>query len=479
MKKLLGIPVLVVVLILSLSLSGLLITNLSSVTRANAQQLDQKPLVLTNANRTNPISSDVDSRLQNRLLEQRTLMQNLFNSTGDRKAEQSNPPLSIQTDEQEPSAGITVKSSSKGLAIQQQTQCNNFPHNFECTIDANPGEPINLQISCFADSPDIIVQCVEVQHIPGSVFDASPPGNPTSATFAWEKPGPSGTYVESMKAQIVFCPAKYISCSDSPLSTITIKINSPPKADAGPNMIITRDDILSGKQSVKFDGCSSSDPDNDPLSYAWTLAKPNPDLSAPASLPDNACDPTITIGLTPADDDFGTKLTYNLVVNDGKIDSDPSSVDVTVCPRHDDITPDGKCNLPKIDVRAVKVSEPIPIYHLFIIYTDENGINYLYRGGPSSPFPHYGTIQGYNAVYANGGPDWDLDAPSVTVMKGSVASGKDSCFVSQLSRITSAKIPYHVGGPNSNTVVKTLLLNCGVPVAKPVNVAPGWDRPPL
>ena len=69
-----------------------------------------------------------------------------------------------------------------------------------------------------------------------------------------------------------------------------------------------------------------------------------------------------------------------LYVNDGKI------VDVTVCPGHDDATPAGKCNLPKIDVRAVEISEPIPVYHLFIIYTDENGINYLFRGGPSGSF---------------------------------------------------------------------------------------------
>ena len=135
------------------------------------------------------------------------------------------------------------------------------------------------------------------------------------------------------------------------------------------------------------------------------------------------------------------RLTYKLVVNDGKIDSAPALVDVTICPRHDDITPAGKCNLPKIDVRAVKVSIPLPIYHLFIIYTDENGINYIYRGGPSNSFPHFGTIEGYNAIYANGGPDWNLDAPSVTVLKGSDASGKNSCFVTELSRITSENIP--------------------------------------
>ena len=130
-------------------------------------------------------------------------------------------------------------------------------------------------------------------------------------------------------------------------------------------------------------------------------------------------------------------------------------------------------------MRAVKVSIPLPIYHLFIIYTDENGINYIYRGGPSNSFPHFGTIEGYNAIYANGGPDWNLDAPSVTVLKGSDASGKNSCFVTELSRITSENIPYHPLGQNSNTLAKTLLVNCGVPVAKPVIEAPGWDLPLL
>jgi hypothetical protein len=89
LRKLLEIPVLIVVLLLSLSISGLLITHLASVPHANTQQLNQKPLLLTNATLTNQISLDVDSMLQYKLLQQRTLMQHLFNSTRDNQAEQS------------------------------------------------------------------------------------------------------------------------------------------------------------------------------------------------------------------------------------------------------------------------------------------------------------------------------------------------------------------------------------------------------
>ena len=47
---------LIVVLMLALSISSLFITHLSGVSRANAQAGYQKPLVITNANRTNLIS---------------------------------------------------------------------------------------------------------------------------------------------------------------------------------------------------------------------------------------------------------------------------------------------------------------------------------------------------------------------------------------------------------------------------------------
>jgi hypothetical protein len=400
--------------------------------------------------------------------------------------------------------GVTLIDTSSAIPTFDYPSNEPIPDSltFTLTVTDTFGEKSQpAQITVTLDKPpevnagaNQIVKPLEHVTLHGSATD--PEGE--SMTFAWDQL--SGTPVQLTSEKNVLQPTFTAPAFDKNndannilrfqlgvddghgnvvVAVTTVNINHPPTANAGPNKIITRDDILSGKRSsVEFDGCASSDPDNDPLRYTWSLTKTNPDLNAPES-PIPICNPPVSIGLTPADDDFGTKLTYKLVVNDGKIDSAPAFVDVTVCPRHDDITPAGKCNLPKIDVRAVKVSAPAPIYHLFIVYTDETGINYLFRGGPSSSFPHYGTIQGYNAVYAKGGPDWDLDAPSVSVMKGISASGKDSCFISELSRITSAKIQYHIGGPNSNTVVKTLLFKCKVPIAKPVLVAPGWDLPPL
>ncbi len=44
------------------------------------------------------------------------------------------------------------------------------------------------------------------------------------------------------------------------------------------------------------------------------------------------------------------------------------------------------------------------------------------------------------------------------------------CFDEVADRIEAAKINYKALGPNSNTVVTTLLKLCGVPLIKP----PGW-----
>ncbi len=139
----------------------------------------------------------------------------------------------------------------------------------------------------------------------------------------------------------------------------------------------------------------------------------------------------------------------------------------------------------KVDVRATHIGGilgNLPIWHLFIVYTDSTGTEYYYRGGPGGSCSGvnagtYGTIQGSHGRYVAGTVDWDPGAPSVTVLSGPTACGKGSCFASELSRIDGTCTPYAPTGPNSNTVASTLLSNCSVPRNKPVFIAPGWGDP--
>lgn len=141
----------------------------------------------------------------------------------------------------------------------------------------------------------------------------------------------------------------------------------------------------------------------------------------------------------------------------------------------------------KVDVRATHIGGilgSLPIWHLFIVYTDSTGTEFYYRGGPGGSCTGvnagtYGTIQGSHGRYVPGTVDWDPGAPSVTVLSGPTACGKGSCFASELSRIDGTCTPYAPTGPNSNTVASTLLSNCSVPRSKPVFIAPGWGDPNL
>lgn len=146
--------------------------------------------------------------------------------------------------------------------------------------------------------------------------------------------------------------------------------------------------------------------------------------------------------------------------------------------------PAGSC---KIDVRATHIGGILsgaPIWHLFIVYTDDTGTEHFFRGGPGGRCSgvaagSHGTIISTSGRYVAGTIDWDPGAPSVTVLSGAGACGKDVCFASELSRIDGRCVPYQPTGPNSNTVAKTLLSKCNVPRVKPVSIAPGWGDPDL
>jgi len=146
----------------------------------------------------------------------------------------------------------------------------------------------------------------------------------------------------------------------------------------------------------------------------------------------------------------------------------------------------GDCDYSRIDVRATSAG-PFTSAHLFIVFTEKNGQETIFRGGPrDNPLLGGGKIRvdwgNYEPPSGTGyeaGLDWDINAASVTLLKGPAAFGKDNCFGNQGSRINGAMIDYELLGPNSNTVVKTLLAKCGVPVGKPNGSFPGFNDEPL
>ncbi|OQA84186.1 MAG: Serine/threonine-protein kinase PknD [bacterium ADurb.Bin236] len=101
---------------------------------------------------------------------------------------------------------------------------------------------------------------------------------------------------------------------DSPPSIVTVGVNYPPIADAGPDQILIQPGGL-----VTLDGSGSYDPDGSPITYAWSQ------LSGPAATLSNLT--SVSPTFTPA---VCGDYIFQLIVNDGLVNGDPDTVLIDV-----------------------------------------------------------------------------------------------------------------------------------------------------
>src|SRR5207302_1999780 len=125
-------------------------------------------------------------------------------------------------------------------------------------------------------------------------------------------------------------------------------------------------------------------------------------------------------------------------------------------------------------------------WHVFIVETDTNGEQWYFRGGsnlratsgsgsdsePGGPL----AIETEFGVYNQYSRDWYPDAPSITLISGPEAFDSGKCLAQELYRIQELKADSVPQSTNSNTVISTLLANCGLPHEKPPEIwTPGFD----
>jgi beta propeller repeat protein len=182
-----------------------------------------------------------------------------------------------------------------------------------------------------AAGPDQTVHVGTLVTLDGS--GSSDPGGLLPLTYAWRfvsQPGaPAAELSDPAAVSPTFTPFAHgdyvleltVTNTEGRQASDQVAIsttNSPPLADAGPDQLV----LLAGS-TVQLDGSQSYDPDGDVLRFAWVfLEKP---AGSQAALDVDSRNPAFP---TFAADLYGTYVVQLVVVSDGLLASDPSTVQV-------------------------------------------------------------------------------------------------------------------------------------------------------
>ncbi len=151
-------------------------------------------------------------------------------------------------------------------------------------------------------------------------FTSKPEGSEAQlSSDSVDKPTFSADAVGDYVVQLIVNDGKVDSSPDS--MTVTVAAgNSPPVANAGEDQTVFLTDAIT---SVSLDGSRSSDADGNPLTYQWSFTSQPEGSESVIYTSGDSAKPYFMVNV------IGT-YEVQLVVNDGKVDSEPDSVTITV-----------------------------------------------------------------------------------------------------------------------------------------------------
>ncbi len=216
-----------------------------------------------------------------------------------------------------------------------------FPGTYVSSLVVSDGQSNSLpdNVSVFAQQPNVPPTAnagPDQSVVTGTVVQLDGRGSfdPESAPLSWswqmlsrpagsnavldDSSAPLPTFLADVSGQYIIrliVNDGQLDSSPDNVSVVAAAPNAAPVAFAGPDNTVSRNAV------IHLDGTQSYDPDNDPLSFAWSI------VSRPVggtSALDNAASSIPSI-LADGEGDF----VFRLVVNDGQIDSSPDTVVVT------------------------------------------------------------------------------------------------------------------------------------------------------